>query len=1392
MKDKENTSVSEVAVLEQKKLRVGSRAYMQALSARLPEVLDWQERIEAARGKDRQALLNAFEREFNFKFSTEKIAEIPDGYQEISIADLPKILDIETQSLQESVSEQKNDENIAAGSLIVNPDFKKDSAVIDEKRDEIINHTITDTTAIVSAATNKKIEKVDKKNKPNKNRKPRKDNFDHEAYQQGLKDLIARARPLEVDRQAYLDKMIKDNEAKIATLKEADDAKQAQVEEEIALANNILASRYSNDSAVVDTEEPVSRPKTLPAVGSSIDSVDDKKGADSVALESDKGAVVAADEKDKVAPDKKEEEKKIAYEALRIFAELRISREDLLTIPGFEKINPPSQIIIAHSLKSIALERAKNKVSEQQQQALAGKGLFARFGAAIANSFRLNKQNRESLLAQEFGSLAVHGADLTRLVNWAETFSLSAQEVSPGHFVANFVGDIDYDRLDDKQKQIVDDFNDAAAKLTEMPKYWQRKFDCLSQQEQLQSKDKEAVQYFLAKRDYRENRAHLAYMLGEKLKLKDSEVLQKLNQADAKIYLTQFMAANPELEKEWEKMLHGKSMLGKALAKENWKFIAGGYLARTALAIPIGIVALPAVAVGIGIWRGRERAKTALRQKDHFIDKKALSDSYAMVKRREILGTIRKIVPTEHALDPESWLVLKASSTDRQSYEFLLEQLKQIDKQLADNQTESIDRKTLKSVDLIEKLYFLLDQINHATDDSQKKDLLGRLMRRLEFNRDLFERGLVNFGSIEERSVNSLDFYQSLSKADLVLAGFDDFRFMYNEELAPENPAKHKAWEAINKTKERAEELLTSLEYFADQKIETSRRIFIEDQMISGAVGGLVFAGAGYALSHFAGNWINFNVKEAYHFLKNSFVTQPSGVTEAALINNQNISVNLDNSDLGQAASNDNITGTVATEAALPSGSDQTTLATETILADQKIAPETSLIDNLSLDKNVSSGFWSDKISNSGLEEGQYDSVWRSAREIFKNHAEELGYRGNLNNRFELYQWASTQTNELLAANGDLPDLVHDGDFVTIRESADGLIIELYASSGIEPDFLPSLEQAASNVADVASPDSADANELWADQAGAKLGLKPGQTTFAEENVIRANIGGDDVYVNTADNTYCFFNNQGDEVSGLLLDDSGHVINNLSDFLSEKLKASSLDAGDLSPDSDDAAIGDTSPANDVAAEGANNINETVSSTPDAQPDSQVAESASSSAAGNSDAESTGLQDNFDNIIANKPAAKGTIANVLENIKSQGAPSLRDKVLLEFISENNIKPEQNLTELLTDNVDLLKEMNNPEGSVLTYLYDLRQAPSVTEQALILNQYLSVMLKDLLVEGSVAKKIFEHASGRGAFSIGTGIGGKAESLVFTAGDQVAKFNFSVAGMKELLNFTRSMIK
>lgn len=1308
--------------VEKLQLKAREEESLELLLPRFAEIKAWQKDINAAKDNKAKAaeLRKKFKAIFGVPFGQKLVAELnrlekgevketkenKNEKREDSVEPLAAVA-AGVKKLQADVSAQQSLET-AAAQTVSNPELNQQALSIDKQKKAIVVDAVdrAEAAALKVSEGAEKAEKVDNKAGDS--------NVD------------------EVDEESLLQEILS---TKDAVLAEIDAGYKAELE-----ANNFEEVNNLELEKKIGRAVSFEYPQEDPAKKNE----EETNGPDGKNLENRGDA-------NENKSESHESETPVVVEALEYFHSLGLNNEDLLSIPGLTELNGVSQILIAKSLKNSALEKANRNVAQRQVESSASaKGFFGKIGAGIANSFKIGRQKKEAILAQAHGGLAEYKVELTRLVYWAKNFSLKEIEIEKGKFTIDFTGNLHLQNINEEQAALVKEMNENANWLASFAK----EFRLLNVREPKGSKEHQ--EYYHALRAYEKSKSDLRKMLESDLKFSNLDSLLAINNIDANVNIVQFMSANPDLEKEWKEMVKNPSILRKMLTQDNLKFMAGGFAGRSVLAGVFGAVAIPAVAAAVGAWRGMHKAHKRLRTADKGLDKKDLiGDSPLLLERKEVLQRINKLVPAEYSVDVNTWLSNIASPEDKTLYYSLKQEFDVLDarwqKENKRNEKNKIERKVLSAESLMAKLELLLNEVQGATGE-KREEILFRISRRVEFMKDLANKGLVNFGSADERGLRLLDFYQLMS---------------FGEAIQSHKGESGAANDELKKMNERAGDLLNSLEYAADKKLDKQRRLFIKKKMLEGALVGAVFSKAGSAIFHHL--HISFFGEQASASSHVPSENLPGTHSSADV----NVGADMHQVEAPSAAANSGIQ-----EPALDGSND----AVENFNATM---PSGGMAD----DTAISS--WSDQISNEGLETGQYDSVWLSTKNIFESHASELGYQGDVNDAAALNHWAEIQTNRTLADTGDINDRVFAGNQVILEKNGDGFTVRVEAGSGAQPGYLSdtdldslspdnNLQEApldSGNGSPVNTPDAfidankvpniSEAREIWADEAGNRFGLSGEQVSYVEGSVIKAEIKGHDVFIDTDSNTYLFFDDNGNEVSGFLADDDGHIINNAEAFLDNKF-----------------CSGEETAAGVLDHLSGNGAEQEAHPMPD-QPDASVGQNQGDGGT------PPDIRSNFDNIVSNhaRGAAGGSIKEALETIASR-AKTPADKVLLEYIEENHISPEASLRDLLSNDAGLSLSMRFPENSVFTQLYDLRHASSGQAQADMLYKYLHAALsKDLNDPGKLAR--FDKLAALNVVRVGSSPEGKVDKFVMQVNDNVRKVDFSVEGLSEVLKFVKEML-
>jgi len=146
-----------------------------------------------------------------------------------------------------------------------------------------------------------------------------------------------------------------------------------------------------------------------------------------------------------------------------------------------------------------------------------------------------------------------------------------------------------------------------------------------------------------------------------------------------------------------------------------------------------------------------------------------------------------------------------------------------------------------------------------------------------------------------------------------------------------------------------------------------------------------------------------------------------------------------------------------------------------------------SVLDQIGIEKT--NEVLENKISSSELGGGRHDSVWYSTYQMIKENSEKLGFKGKPEN-FE--KWAETKTNLLLnqldnKTTGGIKDLVHDGDYVFLKQEKGNWELGFRNDSGIKPDYLPEVRQAREIKLEDLTTGESTSDQMWHRELQSKI-----------------------------------------------------------------------------------------------------------------------------------------------------------------------------------------------------------------------------------------------------------------------------------------------------------------
>lgn len=855
-----------------------------------------------------------------------------------------------------------------------------------------------------------------------------------------------------------------------------------------------------------------------------------------------------------------QEVEKYDKEVLSMFNKLGISQEELDGFAGFSNLNVFAQAIIAKGLTATALEKAQKESQDIAAKKMQGKGKLGRFFQGIANSWGANKRNAETLAKQRRGGLELHGATLVQLISWASYYNFIEKENEQGEKQIDFLDGQIIDESNVALKNITNKLNTAALKMSALAKHEviadfknvaNKKFSFSGE------KDEKEMAIYQLHDEYEQSKADLAYVLIRDSQYTAQEAAQIISRVDAKVNMLQFLGANHDLQKDWQDMARGKGFLRKMISRDNWKFLAAGFGGRkvaplvfaSAFGAATAIAAIPLVTASIGAWRSYDRTKKELKKRDRFIDKNSgLQDTALFQQRREALINLRSFGSLEK--------IDKNDTEKINAYQKAVATFTKLDADFKKIEAKNIDKKALKFDSLMTKLDQAVNNSYNNTPE-QQAFMMATLQRRINYTKELANKGLVNFGEIDNRAINMIDFYNKLRWAELriINLGFDYESADLSYELSDNT---NKKGEKIKiDMRARAEALIKQIEKDSNTKLSKKRKDYIVKKMMFGAVFGAAVGAAGVML---AGS------DEAIH----AATKTSEGLAAAAATSQEALS------QTSEETVSQGIEGTIESMVENATNESMSQATEETIAqGTEEVVKETGEI------------ILKDVISNEGLN-GAHDSVWRSVVQIFQDNAEKLGYTGS---NEALKQWAEIQTSKALANSGEVFDKVFEGNIVSLEKVGDGFAVVVEQGNGLTPGMLTeAVVEASTDAASTASEEvvttateeivaegtktianeaitetQSAASQEVIDQGANKLLVYSAEMVEGAKNVLHTVIGGTDIYINELTHAYSYINADGDLVSGSLIDESGKEITDVYEFFAEKLDLLLLDdvAGNL-------------------------------------------------------------------------------------------------------------------------------------------------------------------------------------------------------------------------------------
>jgi len=396
----------------------------------------------------------------------------------------------------------------------------------------------------------------------------------------------------------------------------------------------------------------------------------------------------------------------------------------------------------------------------------------------------------------------------------------------------------------------------------------------------------------------------------------------------------------------------------------------------------------------------------------------------------------------------------------------------------------------VKLESLMSRHSLLEDKLNEAVShdeisaaQKELKELDNRLEQRIDYITHKMTNDLVSFGAPNERAINYYKLLNSLENAKSLL--FMNVNVLRYNKLSGEIPVADKKITRLTRSenildKKDDQEFLTELHQLSvedrlasflgynEAKRKSAEFKYLMKETGKGAVLGASFAVVGawifehtglgdwtsaklnslVKISHIENLQVGQHLHSAWEETKNLF-SSDEDASKVEIAANKIASV---------AGSSNLVDHSIATKSSILPDSHHNQIIDSKPVVRQSIV-ETSEPKTLEtkipvVEKSITKpASYSNEIKS---ENGKSGSLWRSTREIFKNHSQEFGYKGDTSDQSALNRWAETQTANTIHNSSNVEDLVHDGNRVVMSHDGNGYKINVEQGDGLKPGHLNS------------------------------------------------------------------------------------------------------------------------------------------------------------------------------------------------------------------------------------------------------------------------------------------------------------------------------------------------
>jgi hypothetical protein len=554
---------------------------------------------------------------------------------------------------------------------------------------------------------------------------------------------------------------------------------------------------------------------------------------------------------DEVIDDKKidiktEEQEKINEKLTRF----GLTPEDLEKVEGFEQLSFGQRLLALENLAQWLLDTTRTQASKEfedkkkadlDKTIMSGDGkiskavnwtgsLFKNIKHGLFKEYKLVNLEKSTLNNIKSGEqkdevmgalkVVVDGTKKGPEVEVGENGDLEIQYFSKKDF--------DETNLTEAEKKIVDECNQAATEFSKIPVSWSY---------ELTNTDNNK-KYKKAKDDYEQKRSEVAELIKNKEMASGSPEQEAMGMAmsvangkDAKLYADQFLKSNPDVESALLN-IEGNNIKNHYIVNSVKGFLksekslafASGFMIRAVTAHILGAIALPAIALGYGAWRGKIKGKEELDKKDALSSHKSIAEKQSKTEERFVL--LKELESLQKTKESNEKLGMFTPNED------LSEEIENIEERIeSSRKSDGSEKNFVDGSALDDKLKHLMARISEkrslgSFDTEERSAMFNSLKARIDYTKRKLEEGLINFGDSNERLANNYKLINTLSEACNILGSSFEKK------------------DDIDSVHTRIDNILETRK----SEISVEQKRFLQEKLLEGALIGATFATAGYII----------------------------------------------------------------------------------------------------------------------------------------------------------------------------------------------------------------------------------------------------------------------------------------------------------------------------------------------------------------------------------------------------------------------------------------------------------------------------------------------------------------------------------------------------------------